>query len=93
MEISFGVLKFYNIKRTLPIPSGGCTPKMVPKIIGDLGFDCALSAGGGIHGHPMGATSGARAFRQAIDAIVNGIDVYEYAKENEELKVALEKWK
>lgn len=86
------VLEMNNINKTLPIPSGGCTPKIVPKIIEDLGFDCALSAGGGIHGHPMGATAGAKAFRQAIDAVVNGIDIYRYAEENEELKVALEKW-
>lgn len=86
------VLNFKNINRTLPIPSGGLTPKMVPKIINDLGFDCALSAGGGIHGHPMGAISGARAFRQAIDAVVNDIDIYESAKENKELSIALKTW-
>ena len=41
----------------------------------------------------MGATAGAKAFRQAIDAVVKDVDIYEYAKENEELKIALEKWK
>lgn len=93
-QISYDlVLKLCNIKKTLPIPSGGLTPKTVPKIIDDLGYDCALFAGGSIHGHPMGAISGAKAFRQAIDAVVKGIDIYDYAKENEELKIALEKWK
>jgi len=85
-------LPLYNIKPTLPIPAGGVYPRVVPKIINDLGFDCAISAGGAIHGHPMGAIAGAKAFRQAIDAVVANISLDEYAKEYEELKVALEKW-
>lgn len=92
-QIAFDLVSdFCNIKRTFPIPSGGVSPKMVPKIIKDLRFDCVISAGGAIHGHPLGATAGARAFRQAIDAVVEDIDVYDYANSHKELKVALEKW-
>jgi 2,3-diketo-5-methylthiopentyl-1-phosphate enolase len=47
---------------------------------------------GAIHGHPMGAEAGAKAFRQAIDAVIDGKDLNEYAKTREELKSALEKW-
>jgi len=86
------ILDWQHIARTLPIPSGGLSPSKVPKIIDDIGFDCALSAGGGIHGHPMGATAGARAFRQAIDAVMSGITLMEYAKDHQELKTALEFW-
>jgi len=86
------VSDFQNIRSTFPIPSGGLFPKMVPKIINDIGHDCIISAGGAIHGHPDGATAGACAFRQAIDAVINGIEIYEYAKENKELRIALEKW-
>ncbi|MCL4386332.1 MAG: RuBisCO large subunit C-terminal-like domain-containing protein [Actinobacteria bacterium] len=87
------ILPLHNIKPTLPIPAGGVYPGIVPKIISELGFDCAISAGGAIHGHPLGAAAGAKAFRQAIDAVVANIDLDEYAKNHEELKVALEKWK
>ena len=80
------------IKPALPIPSGGLSPKIVPKIMNDLGLDCTISAGGAIHGHPMGAEAGAKAFRQAIDVVLMHKDLKEYAKENEELRVALEKW-
>ena len=86
------VLPFHHIKRTFPIPAGGLHPGLVPKIIDDLGFDVVISAGGAIHGHPMGAIAGARAFRQAIDAVMAKASLNEYAKEHKELKVALSKW-
>ena len=81
-----------KIKTSLPIPSGGLHPGKAAKILNDLGFDCALSAGGAIHGHPMGAEAGARAFRQEIDAVIKDINIEEYASEHEELKAALDKW-
>lgn len=87
------ILDIPNIKPSLPIPSGGLSPGKVPKIIEDLGFDCTISAGGAIHGHPMGAEAGARAFRQAIDAMIKGKDLNEYAENHKELKIALERWK
>jgi ribulose 1,5-bisphosphate carboxylase large subunit-like protein len=51
-----------------------------------------LSAGGAIHGHPIGAAAGAKAMRLAIDAVINGVRLEEYTKNNEELKAALDKW-
>ncbi len=87
------LLPLKDIKTTLPIPAGGLSAKLVPKIINDIGFDCAISAGGSIHGHPMGAVAGARALRDAIDAVMEGISLAEYAEEHRELKAALEKWK
>ncbi len=93
-QIAFDlILDWHHIKKTLPIPSGGVTPYQVPKIIDDIGFDCALSAGGGIHGHPMGAQAGARAFRQAIDAVVSKTALLQYAKDHQELKAALDYWR
>ncbi len=41
----------------------------------------------------MGATAGARAFRQAINAKMEDIDLVEYSKDYKELRTALEKWK
>ncbi len=81
---------FYHLKRTFPMPSGGITPAMVPEVIKDLGYDVVIGTGGAIHAHPMGATAGAKAFRQAVEATVKGIPLEEVAKEHEELRVALE---
>ena len=86
------LLPWHNIKSTLPIPAGGLSAKLVPKIIEDIGYDCAISAGGAIHGHPMGAIAGAKALRQAIDAVLTGASLKDYASSHEELKAALEKW-
>jgi len=48
--------------------------------------------GGAIHGHRMGAIAGARAVRQAIDAILKNIPLREAAREHPELAAALEDW-
>jgi len=84
---------FYHLKRTFPMPSGGILVNHVPQIVQDLGYDVVIAAGGAIHAHPMGPRAGAKAFRQAIDAVMQGISIQEYAKEKEELRVALEAWK
>lgn len=78
-----------HIKRTLPMPSGGITPSLVEKCVQDLGTNIMIGSGGGIHAHPEGPIAGAKAFRQAIDAVMNGIPVRDYAKDHKELGVAL----
>ncbi len=83
---------FQHIKPTLPMPSGGITQGMVEKAMKEAGNDILIGSGGGIHSHPDGPTSGAKAFRQAIDAVMQGITVKEYAKEHKELGVALGVW-
>ncbi|HYA01208.1 MAG TPA: RuBisCO large subunit C-terminal-like domain-containing protein [Candidatus Binatia bacterium] len=86
------VFPFYGKRPTFPMPSGGITPSMVPKIIGDLGCDIVIGSGGGIHAHPQGPAAGARAFRQAIDAAVGGVSLQDAAKEHPELAASLERW-
>jgi ribulose-bisphosphate carboxylase large chain len=44
-------------------------------------------------GHPQGTVAGARAIRQAVDAVMAGTDLKDYAKSNHELSLALKKWK
>jgi ribulose 1,5-bisphosphate carboxylase large subunit-like protein len=83
---------FYQIKPVFPMASGGITPKMVPSVIKDLGTDIVIGSGGGIHAHPQGPVAGARAFRQAIQATLQGRSLEEAAIEYPELKVALETW-
>ncbi len=81
-----------NIKPMMPMPSGGITPGMVEFAMRDIGSNIMIGAGGGIHSHQMGPTSGAKAFRQAIDAAMNGIPAKKAAKEHEELGVAMGMW-
>jgi len=84
---------FQHIKPTFPMPSGGIIPNIVPKIVEDFRNDVVIAAGGAIHAHPMGPVAGGKAFRQAIEAAMKGIPLKEYAKEHEELRVALEAWR
>lgn len=78
-----------GLKRTLPLIGGGVHPGMVEKYLGDLGYDIAVSPGGGVHGHPQGSRAGATAMRQAIDAVVSGRPVTDAAEEHAELGSAL----
>jgi len=48
--------------------------------------------GGGMLGHPMGYTAGAKAFRQAIDAAMAGIPLDVASQSHPELRAALETW-
>ncbi|NLL94435.1 MAG: ribulose 1,5-bisphosphate carboxylase large subunit [Thermoplasmatales archaeon] len=79
-------------KRTMPVSSGGVYPGVVGKIVKAAGMDVQIQAGGGVAGHPGGVRKGAMGMSQAIDAAFAGIPVAEYAKNHEELRVALEKW-
>ncbi len=82
----------YQLKPTFPMPSGGITPSMVPKVVADLGNDIVIGSGGGIHAHPQGPVAGGKAFRQAIDATMAGVSLTEYAKEHPELDAVLKLW-
>ncbi len=83
---------YFDLKETMPVASGGLHPGLVDDIIGLFGKDVVIQAGGGVHGHPNGTKSGAKALRQAVDACVNGIKLKDYAKDNQELASALDKW-
>ncbi|MFD2443299.1 2,3-diketo-5-methylthiopentyl-1-phosphate enolase [Bacillus sp. CGMCC 1.16607] len=78
--------------KTFPVPSAGIHPGLVPLLINDFGTDSIINAGGGVHGHPGGASSGGKAFRQAIDIHLLGKTLQEGASYYPELKVALELW-
>jgi 2,3-diketo-5-methylthiopentyl-1-phosphate enolase len=83
---------FYHIRPIFPAPSGGVHAGNLSPVIRDLGYDCMIGVGGGIHGHRMGAIAGAQSVRQAIEALMNNIPLEEAAKEHRELAVALESW-
>lgn len=86
------VNEWFGIKPTFPVCSGGLHPAFVPKLVEILGKDIIIQAGGGIHGHPEGTVKGAIAMRQAVDAVMDGISLKDYANDHEELRQALEKW-
>jgi 2,3-diketo-5-methylthiopentyl-1-phosphate enolase len=83
----------HNLKPAWPMASGGITPKMVPAVVKDLGTNIVIGSGGGIHAHPQGPVAGAKAFRQAIDATMQGRSLEDAAAEFPELKASLETWK
>ncbi|MEM4695167.1 MAG: RuBisCO large subunit C-terminal-like domain-containing protein, partial [Ignisphaera sp.] len=83
---------FYHIKSAVPTSSGGLHPGTLPEVVKVLGRDCVIQVGGGTIGHPDGPRAGAAAVRQALEAIVKGIPLDDYARDHPELRKALEKW-
>ncbi|GIO83403.1 2,3-diketo-5-methylthiopentyl-1-phosphate enolase [Paenibacillus faecis] len=79
-------------RASFPVPSAGIHPGLVPRILDDFGTDVVVNAGGGIHGHPGGASAGGRAFLQAIDAAMNGVSLEQASASLPELKAALDLW-
>ncbi|WP_414047301.1 2,3-diketo-5-methylthiopentyl-1-phosphate enolase [Macrococcus equi] len=61
-----------TVIRAFPVPSAGVHPGLVKRIIDDFGEEIVINAGGGIHGHPDGATAGGEAFLQAINLYKSG---------------------
>ncbi len=83
---------FHGIKRSWAMPGGGVHPGMIGQLFKDMYRDFMVGAGGACHGHPQGAAAGARALRQALDAVMAGIPLRTAAEEHPELKTAIETW-
>ncbi|WP_413380273.1 2,3-diketo-5-methylthiopentyl-1-phosphate enolase [Alkalihalobacillus sp. 1P02AB] len=79
-------------KQAFPVPSAGIHAGMTEKIIKDFGHDIVINAGGGIHGHPDGAAAGGRAFRDAIDGVLEGKSLPEVSENSDALKKAIDAW-
>jgi ribulose-bisphosphate carboxylase large chain len=84
--------KMYNIKPVFAVCSGGLYPGTIPALVKLYGKDIIIQAGGGVHGNPLGTKSGAKAMRQAIDAVMKNQNIRAYAKNKKELKAAIDKW-
>jgi ribulose-bisphosphate carboxylase large chain len=82
----------YGLADVLPVASGGLHPGLMPQLLDALGTDIVVQAGGGIHGHPDGTHAGAKAFRQAVFASMDGLPLGEAAKNLPELEAALDEW-
>ncbi|MFH1229487.1 MAG: type III ribulose-bisphosphate carboxylase [Candidatus Aenigmatarchaeota archaeon] len=81
-----------DIKPVFAVCSGGLYPGTIPYLTRVLGNDIIIQAGGGVHGHKNGTMAGAKATRQAVDAMMKGTSLPEYAKSHKELSVALKQW-
>jgi len=81
-----------RIKPVFAVCSGGLHPGLIPPLVRMLGKDIIAQVGGGVHGHPGGTIAGAKATRQAIDAIMAGQTLHEYARTHKELQAAIRKW-
>lgn len=81
-----------HIRPSFPMPGGGTTQGHVADLVRKFGKDVVVAAGGAIHGHPLGPAAGARAFRQAIDAVMAGVPLADAGKADRELGLALELW-
>ena len=81
-----------KIKPVLSVSSGGLHPGHVPYLIKYLGKDLVIQMGGGIHGNKLGTLKGAMAARQAVDSVMKGILIREYAKTHSELRSTLKQF-
>ncbi len=83
--------KWYGMKATTPLISGGMNALRLPGFFDNLGHcNVIQTSGGGAFGHKDGGTAGAISLRQARDAWMSGVDLVEYAKEHKELARAFE---
>jgi len=82
----------HGMKPCMPMPSGGMIQGQVAVMMSELGNDIVIGAGAAVHAHPMGPTAGARAFRQAVDAVMANIDLRDAADEFAELGAAIAAW-
>jgi len=92
LKIAENCLQDDDVRQTFPVPSAGIHPGLVPQLIADFGKECIINAGGGIHGHPNGAIGGGKAFRAAIEAVLKGHSLLDEAKNDENLKLAIDLW-
>ena len=81
-----------DLKPVMPVSSGGLHPGIIGEVLNILGRNIMIQVGGGVMGHPDGPLSGARAVRQALEALEMGITLEKYAETHVELRRALERW-
>lgn len=86
-----GVLRdpWGTIAPVLPTCSGGLAARTLAANYAAFGRDILPMAGSAIFGHPLGATAGAVALRQASESYFRGIPLEEYSHQHPELAAAL----
>jgi ribulose-bisphosphate carboxylase large chain len=83
--------KWYGMKPTTPIISGGMNALRLPGFFENLGHGNVINtSGGGSYGHVDSPAAGATSLRQAYECWKGGHDPIEYAKEHREFARAFE---
>ncbi len=83
--------KWYGMKPTTPIISGGMNALRLPGFFENLGHGNVINtAGGGSYGHIDSPAAGAKSLHQAYECWKEGADPIEYAKEHKEFARAFE---
>ena len=83
--------KWYGMKPTTPIISGGMNALRLPGFFENLGHGNVINtAGGGSYGHIDSPAAGAISLRQSYECWKSGADPIEYAKEHKEFARAFE---
>ena len=83
--------KWYGMKPTTPIISGGMNALRLPGFFENLGHGNIINtSGGGSYGHIDSPAAGATSLRQAYECWKSGADPIEYAKEHKEFARAFE---
>jgi len=91
MEVREEHTQWRTIAKTSPIVSGGLNPVLLPEFLDAFkSIDFIVTMGGGVHSHPGGTTKGAVAVLQAYEGWLNNIPLDEYAKDKEELRIAID---
>jgi len=83
--------KWYGMKPTTPIISGGMNALRLPGFFENLGHGNVINtSGGGSYGHIDSPAAGAISLRQAYECWKEGADPIEFAKEHKEFARAFE---
>ena len=83
--------KWYGMKPTTPIISGGMNALRLPGFFQNLGHGNVINtAGGGSYGHIDSPAAGAISLRQAYECWKSGADPIQYAKQHKEFARAFE---
>jgi len=80
------------VKPVFAVASGGLHPGSIPLLLERMGKNIVMQFGGGVHGNKYGTKGGAMAVRQALEAVMKGVPLEEYAEKHRELKSAIEQW-
>jgi ribulose-bisphosphate carboxylase large chain len=79
-----------SIKQALPVPGGSQWAGSLAPLFEDIGsVDFAIVPGRAVFGHPGGPKAGAMSLHQGWEAVKAAVSLDEYAREHQELKVAI----
>lgn len=81
--------KWFGMKETWPVASGGLHPGTLDTVVEKLGSDIFLQLGGGVLGHPEGIRRGVEAALEARKAIAAGESIKQFVKKHPDSALAI----